>query len=49
MNNNDNNNDNNFYRIMAYVFIGSLVICFCVFIYFKWFKGKYSNNHKNEY
>ena len=39
MNNNDNNNDNNFYRIMAYVFIGlfliSLVICFCVFIYFK--------------
>ena len=47
MNNNDNNNDNNFYKIMAYVFIGlfliSLVICFCVFIYFKWFKGKYSN------
>ena len=43
MNNNDNNNDNNFYKIMAYVFIGlfliSLVICFCVFIYFKWFKG----------
>ena len=43
MNNNDNNN--NFYRIMAYVFIGlfliSLIICFCVFIYFKWFKGKY--------
>ena len=37
--NNDTNNDNNGYRIMAYVFIGlfliSLVICFCVFIYFK--------------
>ena len=60
MNNNDNNNDNNFYRIMAYVFIGlfliSLIICFCVFIYFKWFKGKYNNNkkiytynYKNEY
>ena len=59
MNNNDNNNDNNFYRIMAYVFIGLffiyLVICFCVFIYFKWFKGKYINNkiytynYKNEY
>ena len=59
MNNNDNNNDNNFYRIMAYVFIVlfliSLVICFCVFIYFKWFKGKYTNNkiytynYKNEY
>ena len=50
---NDNNNDNNFYRIMAYVFIGlfliSLVICFCVFIYFKWFKGKYTNNYKNQY
>ena len=48
MNNNDNNNDSSFYRIMAYVFIGlffiSLVICFCVFIYFKWFKGKYTNN-----
>ena len=51
MNNNDNNNDNNFYRIMADVFIGlfliSLVICFCVFIYFKWFKGKYTNNNNN--
>ena len=47
MNNNDNNNDNNFYRIMAYVFIGLfLVICFCVFIYFKWFKSKYTNNNK---
>ena len=34
MNNNDYNNDNNFYKIMAYVFIGlfliSLVICFCM-------------------
>ena len=64
MNNNDNNNDNdnNFYRIMAYVFIGlfflSFVIYFCVFIYFKWFKGKYTTttnnkiytyNYKNEY
>ena len=61
MNNNDNNNDNNFYKIMAYVFIGlfliPLVICFCMFIYFKWFKGKYTNNnnkiytynYKNEY
>ena len=50
MNNNDNNNDNNFYKIMAYVFIGlfliSLVIYFFVFIYFKWFKGKYTNNNK---
>ena len=60
MNYNDNYNDNNFYRIMAYVFIGlfliSLIICFCVFIYFKWFKSKYNNNkkvytynYKNEY
>ena len=61
MNNNDNNNHNNFYRIMAYVFIGlfsiSLVTCFCMFIYFKWFKSKYTttnnkiytNNYKNEY
>ena len=59
MNNYDHNNYNNFYRIMAYVFIVlfliSLVICFCVFIYFKWFKGKYTNNkiynynYKNEY
>ena len=43
---------------MTYGFIGlfliSLVICFCVFISFKWFKGKYNNkiytyNYKNEY
>ena len=37
----------------TYVFIGlfliALVICFCVFAYFKWFKGKYTNNYKNEY
>ena len=44
---------------MVYVFIElfliSLVICFCVVIYCKWFKGKYTNNkictynYKNEY
>ena len=37
MNNNDNNNDN-FYKIMAYVFIGLFllaIICFCVFAYFQ--------------
>ena len=45
---------------MTYVFIGlfllTLAICFCVFAYFKWFKGKYttnnkiySYNYKNEY
>ena len=52
MNNTTNNNDNNFYRIMAYVFIGlffiSLVICFCVFIYFKWFKGKYNDDDDDD-
>ena len=46
-----NNNDNNFYKIMAYVFIGlfllTLVICFCLFAYFKWFKGKCTNNNNN--
>ena len=47
----NNDNDNNDYRIMAYAFIGlfliSLVINFCVIIYFKWFKGKYTNNNNN--
>ena len=48
-----------FCKTMAYVFIGlfllTLVFCFCVFAYFKWFKGKYTNNkiytynYKNEY
>ena len=51
MNNDDNNNDNNFYRIMAYVFIGlfliSLVIYFCMFIYFKCIKDK--KLFKNKY
>ena len=50
MNNNDNNNDNNFYKIMAYVFIGLfllVIICFCVFAYFKWFKDK--KLFKNKY
>ena len=57
------NNDNNTTRFNAitYVFIVlfliALVICFCVFAYFKRFKGKYTNNnnkiytynYKNEY
>ena len=46
-----NNNDNNFYKIMAYVFIGlfllTLVICFCLFAYFKWFKGKCTTTNNN--
>ena len=56
MNNRDNNNDNNFYRIMAYVFIGLFsvailigIVCFCVFAYFKWFKDKklFKNKYAN--
>ena len=63
MMNNDNFNDNNtaWFNAITYVFIVlfliALVICFCVFAYFKWFKGKYTNNnnkiytnnYKNEY
>ena len=47
-----NNKDNNTVEFNAinYVFIGlflqTLVICFCVFAYFRWFKGKYTNNNK---
>ena len=58
-----NNKDNNTaeFNAINYVFIGlfllTLVICFCVFAYFKWFKGKYTTtnnkiytyNYKNEY
>ena len=57
-----NNKDNNIAELNAinYVFIRlfllTLVICFCVFAYFRWFKGKYTtnnkiytNNYKNEY
>ena len=59
MNNDNYDNDNNYYDVITYVFIGlfliALVICFCVFAYFKWFKGKYTNhkictyNYKNAY
>ena len=47
MNNDNYDNVNNYYNVITYVFIGLflivLVICFCVFAYFKWFKGKYTN------
>ena len=57
------NNDKNttWFNAITYVFIVlfliALVICFCVFPYFKRFKGKYTNNnnkiytynYKNEY
>ena len=49
----NNNNDNNttWFNAITYVFIVlffiALVICFCVFAYFKWSKGKYTNNNNN--
>ena len=40
-----------YYYVIAYVFIGlfllTLIICFCVFAYFKWLKGK--KLFKNKY
>ena len=53
MMNNDNDNDNNttWFNSINYVFIGlfliTLIICFCVFAYFKWLKGK--KLFKNKY
>ena len=57
-----NNKDNNTaeFNAINYVFTGlfllTLVICFYMFAYFKWFKGKYTTNdkiytynYKNEY
>ena len=49
----NNNNDNNlaWFNAITYFLIGlfllTLVICFCVFAYFKWFKGK--KLFKNKY
>ena len=46
----NNNNYDNDYNAITYVFIGLfsllllIIICFCVFAYFKWFKSKYTNN-----
>ena len=46
----NNNNYDNDYNTITYVFIGLfsllllVIICFCVFAYFKWFKSKYTNN-----
>ena len=46
----NNNNYDNDYNAITYVFIGLfsllllVIICFCVFAYFKWFKSKYTNN-----
>ena len=58
MMNNGNDNNTAEFNAITYVFIGlfslTLIICFCVFAYFKWCKGKYTNNskiytYKNEY
>ena len=56
---NNNNNYDNDYNAITYVFIGLfsllllVIICFCVFAYFKWFKSKYTltskDNYKSEY
>ena len=51
----NNYNDNNmaWFNPRTYVFIGlfviTLVICFCVFAYFKWFKDKklFKNKYMN--
>ena len=45
MMNNNNDNDNN-YNTIIYVSIGLflLVIFFCLFACFRWFKNKYTNN-----
>ena len=44
MMNNDNDNNTTWFNAITYFFIElfllTLVICFCVFAYFKWFKGK---------
>ena len=54
--NNLDNKDNN--NTTTYIFIGLFsvlllvgIVCFCVFAYFKWFKGKklYKNKFKNKY
>ena len=50
-NNNNNNNNTTWFNAITYVFIVlfliTLAICFCVFAYFKWFKGK--KLFKNKY
>ena len=56
-NNNSYDNDND-YSTITYVFIGLFsfllfvgIVCFCVFAYFKWIKGKklFKNKFKNKY
>ena len=50
MNNNNYYDNGNDYNAITYVFIGLfsllllVIICFCVFAYFKRFKSKYTNN-----
>ena len=49
--NNDNDNNTTWFNAVTYVFIVlfliGLVICFCLFAYFKWFNGK--KLFKNKY
>ena len=47
---NDDTITNNFVGLFSvFMFIG--IVCFCVFAYFKWFKGKklFKNKFKNKY
>ena len=51
MMNNDNDNNTAWFNAIIYFFIGlflltTLVICFCMFAYLKWFKGKKLFKHK---
>ena len=55
INNNDNIANDNTIKI---IFIGlfsvvmfAVIVCFCMFAYFKWFKGKklFKNKFKNKY
>ena len=58
INNKDSGNNNTLQNVFIGLFSVAVligIICFCVFAYFRWFKGKYTNdkiytyNYKNEY
>ena len=58
INNKDSANNNTLRNVFIGLFSVAVligIVCFCVFAYFKWFKGKYTNdkiytyNYKNEY
>ena len=58
INNKDSSNNNTLQNVFIGLFSVAVligIICFCVFAYLRWFKGKYTNdkiytyNYKNEY